>query len=235
MLPETTVKALAEAFRRSRELDAALPERLENYSKTVRQYLPDYAAATDRIAAQIAAADFGASTPAPGDAMPPFLLPDHRGELVALDDLLQDGPVAITFHRGHWCPWCRISAHALARAIEGQPKEFGRVAAIMPDRQKFAAAFRTEAEAPFPVLIDLDNSYALDLGLAIWIGDELVQLLTSFGRNLPEFHGNDAWMMPVPATFVVRKDGIIAARFMDPDFRRREAVENLLAALRAAG
>jgi peroxiredoxin len=234
MLPETTVKALTEAFRRSREMDAALPERLENYSKTVRQYLPDYAAATDRIVAQIAAADFGASAPAPGDAMPSFLLPDDCGQLVALDDLLREGPVAITFHRGHWCPWCRISAHALAQALKAPPNAGGHAVAVMPDRQKFAASFRAEAEAPFPVLIDLDNSYALDLGLAIWIGDELMELLTSYGRDLPDFHGNDAWMMPIPATFVVRKDGIVAARFLDPDFRKREAVENLLVALRAA-
>jgi len=61
-------------------------------------------------------------------------------------------------------------------------------------------------------------------------GDELVRLLTSYGRNLPDFHGNDAWMLPIPATFV-RKDGIVAARFRDADFRKREAVENLVAAL----
>jgi peroxiredoxin len=234
MLPEITAKALAEAFRRSREMDAALPERLENYSKTIRQYLPDYADALDRLVAQLSSSGFGASAPKPGEPMPAFLLPDDRGQLVALDDLLREGPVAITFHRGHWCPWCRISAHALAQAVKGLAKGRGHVAAIMPDKQKFAAAFRTEAEAPFPVLIDMDNSYALDLGLALWIGDELVQKLTSYGRYLPDFQGNDAWTMPLPATFVVGQDGIVAGRFMDPDFRKRVAVEDLLAALRAA-
>jgi peroxiredoxin len=46
--------------------------------------------------------------------------------------------------------------------------------------------------------------------------------------------GSDTWLLPIPATFVVGTDGRIAARFMDPDYRKRVAVEDLLAALKAA-
>jgi hypothetical protein len=35
---------------------------------------------------------------------------------------------------------------------------------------RHAAKFKSEAEAPFPVLTDLDNGYALSLNLAIWFG-----------------------------------------------------------------
>jgi peroxiredoxin len=42
-------------------------------------------------------------------------------------------------------------------------------------------------------------------------------------------------MLPIPATFVVGRDGVVKARFVDPDFRRRMAVEELIAALKAAG
>lgn len=40
-------------------------------------------------------------------------------------------------------------------------------------------------------------------------------------------------MLPIPATFVVGADGVVRARFVDPDYRRRMAVEELLDALRA--
>jgi hypothetical protein len=36
--------------------------------------------------------------------MPPFILPDETGQLVSLEELLRQGPVAITLHRGHWVP-----------------------------------------------------------------------------------------------------------------------------------
>jgi len=104
----------------------------------------------------------------------------------------------------------------------------------MPELQSFAAEFRSNAGSPFPVLTDVDNGYALSLNLAIWIGPDLERLLASFGRALPAYQGNDAWMLPIPATFVVRPDCRIGARFVDPDFRHRMAVEELLAALAAA-
>ena len=68
----------------------------------------------------------------------------------------------------------------------------------------------------------------------IWLGPDLERLLSSFGRSLPEYQGNDAWTLPIPATFVVAQDGIVRTRFVDPDFRKRMAVEELIDALRAA-
>lgn len=51
------------------------------------------------------------------------------------------------------------------------------------------------------------------------------------GRSLPDFQGNDAWLLPIPATFVVGRDGVIMRRFVDPDFRRRMDIDDLLGAL----
>jgi peroxiredoxin len=226
--------ALAEAFVRCRELDAPLDERLAAYSSAVRQHIPAYADAVDRLVARLAQSGAGAGAPQPGEPMPAFVLPDESGHLASLDTLLRDGPVAITFHRGHWCPWCRISGRALAQVHSEIVDIGGRIVAIMPERQKFAAEFKSEAGSPFPVFTDLDNGYALSLNLAIWIGPDLERLLSSFGRALPDYQGNECWMLPIPATFVVGRDGRVAARFVDPDFRRRMSVEELIAALRAA-
>ena len=79
---------------------------------------------------------------------------------------------------------------------------------------------------------DIDNGYALSLNLAIWMGDEMNQILLAGGRKVPAYQGNDAWVFPIPATFVLGQDGRVADRFIDPDYRRRMAIEDLLAALR---
>jgi peroxiredoxin len=59
-------------------------------------------------------------------------------------------------------------------------------------------------------------------------------LMRKFGNDLSAYQGNDAWTLPIPASFVVGRDGRITARFVDPDFRRRMTVEELLVALNAA-
>jgi peroxiredoxin len=110
----------------------------------------------------------------------------------------------------------------------------GQIVAIMPERQKFAVEFKSSTKSPFPVFTDVDNGYALSLNLAIWVGPDLERLLSSFGRSLPAYQGNDAWMLPIPATFVIARDGIVSARFNDPDFRRRMSIEDLVAALKSA-
>jgi peroxiredoxin len=183
---------------------------------------------------RLKAHDAGQSAPKPGEKMPPFVMPDEEGRLVTLESLLSDGPLAMTFHRGHWCPYCRINTRALAEAQEKIAADGAQLAAIMPDRQRFAAAFKIEGAVDYPILTDIDNGYALSLNLAVWVGDEMQKILESGGRDLPDYQGNQAWVMPIPATFVVARDGVVTARFIDPDYRNRMTIEELLAALRAA-
>jgi peroxiredoxin len=106
------------------------------------------------------------------------------------------------------------------------------VVAIIPETQAYAAKFKTEANALFPVLTDLDNGYALSLNLAIWLGVEIEGLLSYL--DMADFHANDGWVLPIPATFVIGRDGIVKERFADPDFRYRMVIEDLLAALKHA-
>jgi peroxiredoxin len=226
--------ALRDIFLQCRDMDASLAERLAAYSSAVTKYLPSYADAVDALVTRLVKSEAGSSAPRPGEPMPPFVLPDETGRLVSLDGLLAQGPLAMTFHRGHWCPWCRISIRALVRVHHEIKAAGGHVVAIMPERQKFAAEFKSDAQSPFPVLTDLDNGYALALNLAVWLGPEVAFELTAIGRSLPDYQGNDAWILPIPATFVVGRDGLVKARFVDPDFRRRMAVEELIAALKSA-
>jgi peroxiredoxin len=225
---------LEEAFLYCRDMDASLGERLDAFSLATRYLIPGYQEAVDRMVSRLSAYDAGQAAPKPGQPMPSFVMPDEQGHLVTLDALLAGGPLAMTFHRGHWCPYCRISTKALAEAQERIASDGAHLAAIMPERQRFAAMFKAEGEVRYPVLTDIDNGYALSLNLAISVGDEMQKILESGGRHLPDYQGNNAWLLPIPATFVVAKDGRITARFIDPDYRKRMAIEDLLRALRNA-
>jgi peroxiredoxin len=223
-----------EAFRYCRDMDASLSERLETYANAARALRPEMEETIDRMVERLKAYNVGEAAPKPGEIMPPFALPDETGRLVGLDSLLAAGPVAVTFHRGHWCPYCRISTRALSEAQEKIEEEGAKIVAIMPDREHFAASFKSDAGLHYPVLTDIDNGYALSLNLAIWVGAELERLMSAAGRDLPGSQGNDAWFLPIPATFVLAADGTVSTRFIDPDYRRRMTVEKLLAALKNA-
>ena len=223
-----------DAIDRCRDLEGPLADRLQAFASEVKRLSPLFAATVDALVHRLATSDAGAAAPKVGEPMPAFLLPNEQGRLVRLDDLLGEGPVAIAFHRGHWCPYCRINIAALARAEEEVAGEHRHIAAIVPDRQKFTMWLKSDARAPFPVLTDIDNGYAMSLGLGICVGDDMKQMMLDSGWDPSVSQGTDHWILPIPATFIVGTDGIVHARYVDPDYRMRMAIEDLLAALRSA-
>lgn len=226
--------ALDAAFLKCRNMDASLSERLAAFGEALRKFDPSYADAVARLIDHLQERRAGASAPGPGDPMPDFLLPDDTGRLVGLEQLLELGPVALAFHRGHWCPYCRINADALAKAQAAARADGAQIVAITPERQQFSKILKPGADAPIRVLTDMDNGYALSLDLVFWVGEEMMRLMAAAGRDLSAYQGNESWLLPIPATFVVGQDGIIKERFLDPDYRKRMAIEDLLEGLKRA-
>jgi peroxiredoxin len=235
MPPKPPPATPAEAFQIARDSDAPINQRLATYSATLQAMGSPAGALIDRLVDRLRNAGAGLSAPRVGEPMPTFLLPDDMAHLVSLEELLQAAPVAIAFHRGHWCPYCRINAHGLAQIHEEARAAGGQIVAITPERQQFTQQHKRDAQASFRMLTDYANGYAILLNLAIWIGEEMVAYLKNSGRDLESFHGIGSWFLPIPATFVVGTDGLIKARFVDPDYRKRMDLDELLAALKAAG
>jgi peroxiredoxin len=213
-------------------MEGSLRDQLEAYAAAGREIFPAYGEAVDRLVARLIENGGGENAPRPGEPMPPFVLPDETGRLVSLKSLVDNGPVAVMFYRGHWCPYCRLNVRAVIQAQDRIKALGAETVAIMPETQPYAEKFKSEANAPFPVLTDLDNGYALSLNLAIWLGSEIQQLLSY--QDMSSFHGNDGWVLPIPATFVVGRDGLVKARFVDPDFRKRMEIDDLIDALESA-
>jgi peroxiredoxin len=234
MTSKPLAEALEDAFQHSRDMDGSLSERLDSLAQAVRRLSPPFAEAVDRLVARLQQCGAGESAPQVGEPLPPFQLPDQAGHIVSLDELLSKGPVAVSFHRGHWCPYCRLNSKALAEAQKEIEREGSQIVAIMPDRQQFAEEFKVESKGRFPILTDMDNGYALSLNLLIWVGAEMERMISEAGWNIPSYQGNTSWMLPIPATFVVGMDRRVKARFVDPDYRKRMAIEAMIAALRNA-
>jgi peroxiredoxin len=233
MATQSSTEEIRQAFQAACSLDGSMAERLDLFADAVRRQNPSSAAIVDRFVARLSEHRAGDAAPRPGQAMPPFVLPDENGRLVSLADLLKTGPAVVTFHRGHWCPYCRISINTLAQAQSQIERHGARMVAIVPETAPFAKEMKATSNVRFPILSDMDNAYAMSLHLAVWAGGEMQEMMTALGRSLPDYQGNDSWMLPIPATFVVGQDGRISARFVDPDYRKRMAVDELLAAIGA--
>ncbi len=234
MAGEGLAEKLEECTERCRTMDGPLSVRLRSLADSVRALSPDFADVVDRMVSHLRDAGTGEKAPAPGEPMPDFMLPDQNGNLVHLASLLSQGPVILAFHRGHWCPYCRINASALA-AIHGQIRNKGAtLVAITPEVERFNAELSGSERISFAVVSDMDNGYALLLNLAFFVGEEKKCAMTAAGWDIAPYQGNGHWMLPIPATFIIGRDGLVKARFIDPDYRRRMDTDAILAALTRA-
>jgi peroxiredoxin len=215
-------------------MEAPLAAKLAAYSDALRERNSPFVDAYDGIVARLRSGEAGAAAPKVGEPMPPFMLPDGDGRMVGLDELVGEGPLVLSFNRGHWCPFCKIELRSLAGAAQELAKLDANVVSIMPDRQSFIGPLAGELGGKVSFLSDIDNAYAVSLGLAMWVGEPARALMSGNGWQLDAFQGNDAWLVPLPATFVVGSDGVIVARFVDADFRERMEIADILMALRSA-
>ncbi len=230
MAANPLVEALEAAYEHARVMDAPLNTRLKVIADSVRSLSDVFANAVDEFVERLERAGAGEAAPCVGDLMPLFVLPDENGHLVSLETLLKQGPVAIIFLRGHWCPYCRLNAAALAE-IQDQAKPVQFVA-ISAERRPFTAALKNEAGAAFPFLTDVGNGYSLSLNLAIWVDHKMSTMIAGAGWDIPAYQGDATWILPIPAVFLLDTNGIVRARHVDPDYRKRMEISDLLDAVR---
>jgi peroxiredoxin len=210
-----------------------LAVRLRMIADRVRELSPQFAEAVDTFVGRLIGAEAGATAPQVGEKLPRFVLPDQNGKLTSLDALLKEGPVVVAFLRGHWCPYCRITAAALAE-IAGTARELGAsIVAITPESRRFASRLDAETLGAFPILADLDNGYALTVNLAVWVDEAMSSLIAGAGWDIPAYQGNDAWILPIPAVFVLDRAGGVVARHVNADYRERADIDEIIASLRA--
>ena len=231
MTTPAVAKALDDALDGLMRSEAPLADRLDQYARILREQNQPFAEAVDRLVNRLAAVGAGASVPMVDERMPTFLLPDDLGHLHSLEVLLQSGPLIVAFRRGHWCPYCLLSTKALAKVQTAASRKGANLIVISPEREAFSAELKRRSGVGFPILSDIDNGYALSIGLAISLGDEMRDVMTRRGRDLSAYHGNDAWILPIPATFVLDRDGTIIMRHVDPDYRRRASIDEILSAI----
>jgi len=168
-----------------------------------------------------------------GDRAPDFRLPDARGGHVRLRDLLAKGPVVVCFYRGGWCPYCNLELHALQNALPEIQQLGAQLVAISPQTPDESLSTAEKNELAFAVLSDAGSATAKAYGIAFDLADELRPIYARFGHALPDKNGDDSWVLPIPATYVLDTNGVIVLAFVDVDYRNRLEPAEIVAALEA--
>jgi peroxiredoxin len=167
-----------------------------------------------------------------GDPAPDFTLPDQLGREVHLADQLAQGPVVLVFYRGEWCPYCNLTLKHLQDHLAAIERLGAGLIAISPQTPDKARTLAERHTLRFSVLSDAMQDAIRAYRLQYTLPPDTQDLYVhTFGNDLRRQTADGSWNLPVSGTFVVDRAGIIRARFVDADYRRRVEAADILAVL----
>ena len=162
-----------------------------------------------------------------------FELPDHDGKIVSSSVLLSNGPLVVCFIRGRWCPFCVGQMEAM-NLVFPQIKEAGAaLVAISPQTVKQSYFMHDQHKLRFPLLSDAGNKVALAFGLTYRVPAAQEMIYRRAFVNLPLANGDDSWELPIPATYIVERDGTVLYASANEDYTERPEPGNIIQALGA--
>jgi peroxiredoxin len=163
-----------------------------------------------------------------GAKAPHFELQDHHGKVIRSTDLLAGGRLVLSFIRGRWCPFCVGQMEAVNLVLPQIEQAGAALATISPQTVKQSFFMHDQHKLRFPVLSDAGNKVARQFGLTYRVPVAQEAIYRRAFVNLPFTNGDDSWQLPIPATFIVDRNGTILYASANEDYTERpEPVEIL--------
>jgi peroxiredoxin len=193
------------------------------------QYVPqEVQAIHEQVITELRVQGISRRALAVGAKAPSFELADHHGKAVSSDELLKTGRMVICFFRGRWCPFCVCQLEAMNRTLPQIRKAGAELVAISPQTVQQSFFMADQHRLNFPLLGDAGNQVARQYGLVYRVPEYQQALFRRVMINLPFTNGDESWGLPVPAVYVVDRDGTILFAAVNPDYKERPEPSEIL-------
>jgi peroxiredoxin len=218
--PETDLRPLHEIFAERKDL--------------IAKYVPaETQAVHARAITQLKQKRLALNVLPVGAKIPEFQLRDHDGKTITSSDLLAKARLVLCFIRGRWCPFCVAQMEAMNLVLPEIEQAGAALAAISPQTVQQSFFMRDQHKVHFQLLSDAGNKVARQFGLTYRVPAEQRAIYQRAFVNLPFVNGDDSWELPIPAVYIVDRDGTVLYASADEDYTERPEPEDILLALGA--
>jgi peroxiredoxin len=160
---------------------------------------------------------------------PDFKAIDQYGNEIRLKDVLKDSLVVLIFYRGQWCPYCNKQLKKLEDSLQLIKEKGARLIAITPEKPEFISKTIEKTKASYPLLYDKEMKIMKAYAVAFEVDDRTVSRYKNADIDLATANGQkDKVYLPVPAVYIISKEGTILYRYFDSDYKKRASVKEIL-------
>ena len=188
----------------------------------IAKYVPaETQAIHARAVAELKARQLAANILPVGAKAPAFELPDHDGNIVSSSDLLTQGRLVLCFIRGRWCPFCVGQMEAMNLIVPQVEQAAATLVAVSPQTVKQSFFMHDQHKLRFPLLSDAGNKVARQFGLTYRVPAAQEAVYRRAFVNLPFTNGDESWELPIPATYILDRDGTVLYASANEDYTER--------------
>lgn len=200
-----------------------LEEKIKEYQEAFKKKAPqDVQELMLQVTEELKSDDISSEALRTGEDVLPFCLPNAVGKNVILEDeLAKYDFVVLNFYRGGWCPYCNLELKALQDILGDLKALNASLIAISPQTPDASLSTKEKNALEFEVLSDWDNTIAKEFGLVFSLDKKLRPIYESFGIDVPGSNDDDSYELPMPATYILNKEGVIIYTFIDEDYTKR--------------
>jgi len=199
-----------------------LADQLADYKAGFKQRVPpERVAMMEAATADLRASGIKERALQVGARVPDLTLPDAVDHPVRLSDLWSRGPLVLIFYRGGWCPYCNLELRAWNEHLPSLKQMGAQLVAVSPQTPDNSLSTSQKNELAYKVLSDSGLRAAEAFGVDFELPPQLIELYGQVGNDLPVLNGNGRWVLPVPATYVIDRDGRVVFAHVEADYRER--------------
>lgn len=169
-----------------------------------------------------------------GQSAPRFTVRTVDNELFLFDPLSLERPVVVIAFRGGWCPYCNMHLSEL-KDVVAQIDALGIDVLFLsgdrPDMLYTSLSRETQddiAALDYQILSDADAQAAVAFGIAFKASQRTIDRRNEKGQDIDDSSMLRHGVLPVPAVFLIDRDGVIQFVYSNPDYKIRLPAEELL-------
>jgi len=142
---------------------------------------------------------------------------------------LKDSVVVLIFYRGQWCPYCNKQLRKLEDSLQLIKNKGARLIAITPEMPESISKTIEKTKASYHLIYDKDMKIMKAYGVNFQVDDKSVARYKNADIDLLSANGQkDKAFLPVPATYIIGKEGTILYRYFNSDYKKRPSIEEIL-------
>lgn len=163
-----------------------------------------------------------------GDMAPVFSAKDQDGKTINLKEALKKGPVVMLFYRGQWCPYCNKQMSRFSDSLPMLTAKGASILAVAPETAENIRKTIEKTKATFSVIEDKGMEIMKMYKVNFAVDEKTIEKYKGYGIDFDNANGNNGANLPVPATYIIGKDGKIKYVFFNADYRKRASVAEVL-------